>query len=53
MKELIVLLLSLVGAYFAYGIFAEHIGLLLKNKKEQGVPIIAQIKYLLNKKLKK
>lgn len=47
------LILSLIGAYFVYGIFAEHIGLLLKNKKEHGVPIMGQIKSLFNKKPKK
>lgn len=52
MNELILLGLSLFGGYFVYGIFAEHIGLLLKNQKELGVPITSQIKLFLNKKLK-
>lgn len=50
MKELLLVFLSCIGAYFAYGIFAEHIGLLIKNKKETGVPILVQIKSIINKK---
>lgn len=52
MKELLFALLSCIGAYFAYGIFAEHIGLLIKNKRETGIPIMVQLKSLVNKKSK-
>ena len=51
---LILFLLSIIGAYLFYGIFAENLGQLIKNKKDTGIPIRVQLKtifqILLNKK---
>ena len=50
----ITLLLSIVGVYLFYGVFAENLGQLIKNKRDSGVPISLQLKnifqMMLNKK---
>lgn len=37
-----------IGAYFFYGIFAEQLGQLIKNKRESGMTITNQVKLMVN-----
>ena len=42
--SIISILVAAVLAYFFYGIFAVHIGEMLRIKKETGIPVTEQLK---------
>lgn len=53
LKELIFLGIASIGGYFTYGLFAEDIGTIIKNKRETGISIRTQLKILIKQKRKK
>lgn len=53
LKELIFLGIASIGGYLTYGLFAEDMGSIIKNKRETGISIRTQLKILIKQKRKK